>query len=204
MGRTPNESLTRLLDTAEGGTETTTETELLTTLYGELRRMAGHMLRDERPGHTLQPTALLHEAWARMVDPEQLDQVDPETARRRFLSLAARSMRRVLIDHARRRARDKRGGGWQRVTLSGLGARRHEPGAIDVLDLDASLERLARQDGELAQLVELRFFAGLSIEATAELVGLSTATVERRWRAARAWLRRDLGRGAEGPPEPRG
>lgn len=154
-------------------------------VYRDLRRRAGAYFRRERPGHTLQPTALVHEAYLRLVDQRQLAWKN----RAQFLALAAQMMRRILVDHARARAAAKRGG--IRVTLvEGLVAGTSpQP---DLLDLDEALSELAELDERQAHLVELRFFGGLSIEETARALDVSVATANRDWVTAKAWLFRRL------------
>jgi RNA polymerase sigma-70 factor (ECF subfamily) len=164
--------------------------ELLPLLYEELRRIAGAHLAHERRDHTLQPTALVHEAWLRLVDQPARD-LD---SRQHFLSLAARVMRRVLVDHARERGALKRGGEAERVTLDGAVAL-YEDRALDLLALNEALDGLAALDPELARLVELRFFAGLGNAEVAELEGRSLRSVERGWATARAFLRGALAAG---------
>jgi RNA polymerase sigma-70 factor (ECF subfamily) len=162
--------------------------QLTSLLYDELQRVARGAMRRERPGHTLQTQALLHEAYVRLIDVE-IDWQD----RAHFLAVAARTMRRVLVDHGKARARAKRGGGAVIVTLTGsLAVAADAPAQIDVLVLSQALDRLAAQDGRMAEIVELHFFGGLTCAETAEALGVSTPTVERDLRAARAWLRRDL------------
>lgn len=164
---------------------------LLSCLYPELRRLAGHLFRQERSDHTLQPTALVHEAWLRLSGKASIDQVD----RGYLLAITARSMRQILIDHARRRGRHKRDGG-QRLTLSQIGAADagaragadDEARIVDLIALDAALEQLERIDAQKARIVELRYFSGLSIEETAQAMESSPATVKRHWQAARLWL----------------
>jgi len=163
-------------------------------LYAELRALARRYLRGERAEHTLQPTALVHEAWLRLIDAE------PGAARdkRQFFALAATMMRRVLVDHARARAAGKRGEQAARISLSDV-----EPASgmdtIDVLALDEALAGLARGNPRPARVVELRFFGGLDLEETAEALGVSVDTAKADWRFARAWLNRELtrDRGAE-------
>jgi RNA polymerase sigma factor (TIGR02999 family) len=155
-------------------------------LYKELRKIAAVVLRDERPSHTLQPTALVHEAYVRLLDHPVVWQ-----NRAHFLAIAARAMRHVLVDHARRRDAEKRGGGLARVTFEGIEAA-DEPG-YDVLALDEALRDLSAANSRLGRIVELRFLGGLTIDETAEVLGVATATVERDWVFARAWLRRQLG-----------
>jgi len=161
--------------------------DLLQLLYRELRRIASRQMGGERGDHTLQPTALVHEAWMRLFEGES-----PEwQGRSHFLRLASRAMRRVLVDHARSRAADKRGGGAGRVALDDVLAE-FEERRIDVLALDVALERLTKMDAQLARIVEARFFAGLTIEETARTLEVGTATVERGWRVARMWLSNEL------------
>jgi RNA polymerase sigma factor (TIGR02999 family) len=174
---------TRLLAEARRGDHHAMD-QLVPVLYEELRRVARGQFRRERGGHTLQPTALIHEAYIRLIGER-----GPIESRGHFLALAATHMRRILLDYARRHRR--RGGSGERVLLDDSVAL-CGPQATDILTLDRALEKLARLDPGQAQLVELRFFAGLSIEETAEVTGLSTATVERGWRSARAFLRREM------------
>ena len=159
---------------------------LLPRVYDELRALARRAMADERAGHTLQATALVHEAWVRLAGG------DAAADRSAFLRVAARAMRQVLIDHARRRGALKRGGGAANEGLDAVlvEVEAHSP---DVLALESALERLGAVDASLAQLVELRFFAGLTIEETARVLETSHATVERRWAMARMYLRRELG-----------
>jgi RNA polymerase sigma factor (TIGR02999 family) len=162
---------------------------LVPVVYDELHRQAERALRRETPGHTLQTTGLIHEAYLRLVD----QRVEWQN-RAQFFGVAAEVMRRVLIDHARARQAAKRGGGAHRITLGGSEGKdiaADEP-AADVLALDEALTRFAAVDPELARLVELRYFGGLTIEETAKVLGVSPATVKREWATARAWLRREL------------
>ena len=162
--------------------------ELLPLLYDELRRIAVAHMAGERDGHTLQPTALVHEAWMRLADaPEHAED------KNHFLSLAARVMRRVLVDHARTRKAAKRGGEQQRLPLDDALAL-YEQRDLDVLALDDALAGLEQMDAELARLVELRFFGGLSNGEAAEALGSSLRSVERSWATARTWLRDSLSR----------
>jgi len=167
--------------------------ELLTLLYRELRGLASRMMADERASHTLQTTALVHEAWLRLFGSEPA----PSEDRRHYLRLAARAMRQVLIDHARRRAADKRGGAPAALELGRDVAAPWTAESSELLALDDALTRLDGQDGESARVVELRFFAGLTLEETASVLGLTPRQVEGRWNFARGWLRRELLRGAE-------
>jgi RNA polymerase sigma factor (TIGR02999 family) len=161
--------------------------ELFPLVYGELRRIAAREMRREKPGRTLQTTALVHEAYLRLIKDASLS----FESRAHFLGIAARAMREILIEHARARAARKRGGGAVRLTLSDVVAPVPSP-AIDVLALDEALQRLARLDERHARVVELRYFGGLSVEETAAALDLSPATVKRAWTLARAWLYREL------------
>jgi RNA polymerase sigma factor (TIGR02999 family) len=186
------EQVTRLLAEASAGKREALEA-LLPLVYDELRRRAAAYMKHERPGQTLQATALVHEAYLRLMK-------EPNTRwqnRAHFCAIAANSMRQILVERARARGRVKRAGNQQRITLSDTLAAPEPPDAVDVEELDAALTRLAQLDAELARLVELRFFGGLSIEETAEVLGISAATVKRRWATARAWLKREM-RGAQG------
>lgn len=156
---------------------------LLPIVYNELRRLAASYLSRERQGHTLQPTALVHEAYVRLIDQRQIDW----TNRAQFLGLAAVMMRRILVNHARDRIADKRGGGAEHVplTLAGEGVGAPE---VNLLDLHEALTDLSESDPRKGRIVELKFFGGLTTEEIAETVGVSVATVERDWKFARAWL----------------
>jgi RNA polymerase sigma factor (TIGR02999 family) len=176
-----------LVDRATQGDKPSLEA-LMPLVYGELRRLAAHYLRGERPGQTLQPTALVHEAYMRLLK----DRPERWQNRAHFSAIAAHAMRQILIERARARDALKRGGGQPRVTFDeGLQAAAPER-SIDLVALDAALTRLAELDAGQARIVELRFFGGLSIEETAEAIGLSPATVKRHWAVARAWLAREL------------
>ncbi len=157
-------------------------------VYDELRRLAARQLSRERDGHTLQPTALVHEAFLRL---SELDEIEFEDETR-FLVAAAGAIRRVLVDHARGRAAEKRGGGGHRVTMSGVDVE-SEHAVVDVLALHDALEELARLDARKCRVVELRFFAGLTIQETARALAVGTTTVEDDWAFARSWLRKRLG-----------
>ena len=160
---------------------------LLPIVYQELRRLAAGYLRRERPGQTLQPTALVHEAYLRLMK----DRPGRWQNRAHFCAIAAHSMRQILIERARARGAAKRGGARQRITLDeGLVAGGDR--SIDLIALDEALQRLAEIDPEQARLVELRFFGGLTIEETAEALDMSPATVKRHWTVAKAWLTREL------------
>ena len=166
--------------------------ELFARVYDELRRLAGAALRNERPDHTLQPTALVHEAYLRLVDL-------PEGAwkdRTHFMALAARAMRRVLVDHARNRNALKRGSRVTRPLEELKIPAIDSAAAVDVVHLDVALNRLETLDPRQARIVELRFFGGLSVEETAAVVDASPRTVKRDWQLARAWLRREMAHNA--------
>jgi RNA polymerase sigma factor (TIGR02999 family) len=167
--------------------------ELLPLVYTELHRMAARQLRRERPNHTLQPTALVHEAYLRLVDQRQVDW----EGRAHFYGVAAQVMRRILVDHARRHAAAKRGDGLPGVALDELADAAAPADNPSVIALDDALQRLQVVDADLARIVELRAFAGLTIEEAARVLGVSAATAKREWRAARAWLAGELGAGPE-------
>lgn len=166
--------------------------QLMLLVYPELRRLAGRYLAHERSDHTLQPTAVVHEAYCQLVDEQAIDW----QGRTHFFAVGARVMRRILVDHARARGREKRGGDWQRVELKdarlpGMA----ELGREELLSLNTALERLAALDPRQAQILELRFFAGLTVREVAEVLGISKRMVEAEWTHARVWLRRELERG---------
>jgi len=162
---------------------------LMELVYEDLRRIAGRFFQEERADHTLQPTALVHEAYLRLIDQNRVDW----RGRTHFLAAGAKTMRRVLVDHAKRRGRTKRGGNRCRMTLDEefLPAAEREQ---DVLALEEALNRLEAVDQEQATIVELRFYGGLSVEEVAEVLQISKRTVERHWTMIRAWLRRELDR----------
>ena len=161
---------------------------LIPSVYSELHDLARAALRHERRNHSLQATALVNEAYLRLVDQRQVDWHN----RAHFFGAAANIMRRILVDHARKRRSDKRGGWVTKVTLDeALDAA--EEGGIDVLALDEALEQLAKAEPKQSQLVELRFFGGLNVTEAAEVMRLSPRTIKREWRIARMWLRRELG-----------
>ncbi len=167
--------------------------ELVPLVYDELRQLAGHLLRRERAGHTLQPTALVHEAYLRLVDQTRVDWHN----RAHFLAVAAQMLRRVLVDHARTKQRLKRSSGTVVLSLDeSLVAGRERN--LDVVALDEALSELTRIDPQQSRIVELRFFAGVSIEETAASLGISPATVKRDWAVARAWLYRRLSQSQSG------
>jgi RNA polymerase sigma factor (TIGR02999 family) len=163
---------------------------LLPAVYDELHRQAERAMRREHDAHTLQATALVNEAYLRLVDQSRVEWKN----RAHFFGIAAQVMRRILVDHARSRLAGKRGAGAQRLTLDdeNVGAPDAPAGGVDVLDLHDALERLGAMDATQARVVELRYFSGLNIEETAEALAISPATVKREWSVARAWLRREL------------
>jgi RNA polymerase sigma factor (TIGR02999 family) len=163
--------------------------QLLALVYQELRQRAAAYLRRERVGHTLQPTALVHEAYLRLVKQDRMAWQN----RAQFFGVAAQMMRRILVDRARARRMAKRSGRWARVTFDEAVALRQAP-EVDLLDLDHALTELATFDTRKSQIAELRFFGGLSLEETGHVLGVSVATAEREWQAARAWLHARLTR----------
>lgn len=183
----PESPITQLLIAWSDGHREALE-DLVPLVYDDLRRMAAGYMRRESAGHALQPTALVHEAYVRLIDQRQVKWRN----RAHFFGVAAGMMRRILVDQARRRRAEKRGGQRERVTLSGVDAAVDAPDEIDVLALHGALERLAAFDPRQERIVELRYFGGLTIEETAEVVGASPATVVREWTIAKAWLRAHL------------
>jgi RNA polymerase sigma factor (TIGR02999 family) len=161
---------------------------LIPIVYGELRALAHHYLRQERPDHTLQSTALVHEAYVRLVGHAP----PPIENRSQFFGIAARLMREILVEHARARRAAKRGGGAGTLTLDEVQDLSTPVTGLDVLQLDDALNALARLDDRQSRIVELRYFTGLSIDETAEVMGISAATVSREWTTARAWLHREI------------
>jgi RNA polymerase sigma-70 factor (ECF subfamily) len=158
--------------------------ELLPLIYDELRRLASSYLRRERQGHTLQPTALVHEAYMRMVDQTQVRWQN----RAHFFGVAAQMMRRILVDHARGHAAEKRGGEFQKLSLDEQVEVASMDRELNLVALDDALNRLSEVDPQKSKIVELRFFGGLSVDETAEVMGVSAPTVKRQWRMAKAWL----------------
>ena len=163
--------------------------ELIPQIYDELRRLASFYLQSERVNHTLQTTALVHEAYIRLVDQKQVEWNN----RNHFFGVAAQMMRRILVDHARKHVSLKRGGSFLRISLEEAAVfSRERP--RELIAVDELLTRLASLDPQGSRIVELRFFAGLSLEETAEVTGLSSAKVRREWSAAKAWLTREIGK----------
>ena len=182
----PPRDVTALLGDWGRGNETALN-QLLPLVYAELRRVAARQLRNERPNHTLQPTALVHEVYIRLVDQRQVDWQN----RAHFFGVSAQVMRRILVDHARRRGASKRGEGVRCVSIDEAKdvAASSE---IPILALDHALDRLQQVDSDLAKIVELRAFGGLTIEEAAHVLNVSPSTTKRDWRAAKAWLNREL------------
>jgi len=187
-------AVTRLLEQARAG-EPEALNRLLPLVYDHLRAMAGRMLHGERAAHTLRPTALVHEAYIRLVD-----QRGGWQDRAHFFAIAAQAMRRILVDHARAHRASKRGGIAERISLDDTADRagEREVALEDVLEVDSALSALEALDPAAARIVELRYFGGLTIQETAAAMGLSPATVKREWSAARAWLYRRLSGGTPG------
>jgi RNA polymerase sigma factor (TIGR02999 family) len=180
-------AVTRILSAIEQGDDHAAE-RLLPLVYDELRQLAAQKLAQEKPGQTLQATALVHEAYLRLVD---VDKAQRWNSRGHFFAAAAEAMRRILVEAARRKGRRKRGGDWQRCDLLA-----NEPAVLgpptDILAVDQALSELTREHPEKAELVKLRYFAGLTLADAAAALGVSTATADRNWRYARAWLARRL------------
>lgn len=193
---TPSEA-TRLLRAVRAGAATRDDVtpRLMELMYPELRALAARLMRGERSGHTLQPTAVVNEAFLRLVDQTAVSWQD----RAHFVGIAARVMRQILVDHARRRGAAKRGAGGQRVTLDEAMIAAPDS-AFDLLALDEVLTRFAALDPRRAQVVELRVFGGLTIREIAAALDVSTRTVEGDWSAGRLWLARELKRGGAGDP----
>lgn len=176
--------VTRILSAIEQGDPHAAE-ELLPLVYAELRKLAAQKLAQEKPGQTLEATALVHEAYLRLVGDQHFDN------RGHFFAAAAEAMRRILVDAARTRSARKRGGAWRRIDLNNVDLVQHAA-PDDLLELDDTLDKLARQDAMASKIVKLRFFAGLSIDQAAEMLGLPRSTAYERWAFARAWLYSEL------------
>ena len=186
---TPSPDLAALLDAWRDGDRSALH-QLLPLVYSELRRIAASQLQSERLGHTLQPTALVHEAYLRLVDQRHVDWQNEA----HFFGVAAQVMRRVLVDHARRRGAIKRGEGARLVSIDE--AQEVASGELPILALDAALDRLAKFDPQMARIVELRAFGGLNTDQTARILEVSPSTVKRELRTAKAWLTQELGYGS--------
>jgi len=194
LERGSEEQLGDLVERSQAGDEAAAE-ELMPVVYDELRRIAGAYMRRERPGQTIQPTALVHEAYLRLLKGKNQDW----QGRTHFLAIAAVSMRQILVERARAKQTEKRGGGRDRITLDESTFREGGPAAgaagdvaYDMLAVDEALGRLTKLDPQQARVVELRFFGGLTIEETAATLDISPATVKRHWTMAKAWLRREV------------
>lgn len=187
---TDDAHITHLLNALSAG-HTEAAEALWPMVYGELHRLADHYFRDESSSHTLQPTALVNEAFLRLTrsGPEDWE------SRSQFYAVAARAMRRVLVDHARRRRSAKRGGKRRRLHLDDDIVAGDSRGLAQLLDLEDALNRLAETDQRLAQLVELRYFAGLAFDETARVLGVAPITAKRMWKLAKGWLHREMARG---------
>jgi len=184
--------VTRILSQMEEGDPVAAE-RLLPLLYDELRKLAAAKLAQEKPGQTLQATALVHDAYIRLVDVEKAQQWD---SRRHFFSAAAEAMQRILVENARRKNRLKRGGELDRAELPDV-AEIKECRLDDLIDLGQALKKLDLHDPEKAEVVKLRFFAGLSLEEISQILSISVPTVKRHWRFARAWLHKEMHQTAE-------
>lgn len=189
MGDQSPDSVTRLLKRAQSGDDEAAN-RLLPLLYDELRALAGGFFNAERPDHTLQPTALVHEVYLRLVHRGDAAGAD----RTQFIALAVTAMRRILTDYARRRQALKRGGGCHRLTLNDVEATPNQSD-VAIMDLDAALTTLAKLDARKCRVVELRFFGGLTNQQVADVLRVSRKTVADDWKVARLWLRRELSAG---------
>jgi RNA polymerase sigma factor (TIGR02999 family) len=185
---TPSHEVTHLLIDWNQGKQEALE-RLMPLVYDELRRIAGRYLRKERQDHTLQTTALVHEAYIRLIDQNQANWQN----RAQFFGVAAQMMRRILVDHARGHQADKRGGGAAKLSLDEA-IEIADQQAVDLIALDDALTQLAKLDEQQCRVVELRFFGGLTVEEVAEVMSLSPATIKREWSMAKAWLHRELTR----------
>jgi len=181
-----SEKVTQLLAELSGGNRAVVD-ELTPLIYQELKRIAGAQLRRERPGHTLQATALVHEAYLKLIDQRNAAWQN----RAHFFGIASQIMRRILLDYAKSAHREKRGGGAHKTSLDEALVV-SEDRASDLVQIDEALTRLEALDARQAKVVELRFFGGLNVEETAEALGISTPTVKREWAMAKAWLHREL------------
>ncbi len=187
MGSPGDEDVTRLLERWRGGSADA-EAQLMERVQGELRRLAAAYLRRERPGGTLQPTAVVNEAYLRLLPQRNVSWEN----RSHFFGIAAKMMRRVLVDHARRKRAVKRDGGGDPVSISGVAEPAREADVVDVLALHEALGALADLDPRQAEIVEMRYFAGLTVQEVAEVLEISPATVKREWATAKLWLRRRM------------
>ncbi len=181
------DELTQILQDARGGDEAAAN-RLLPLVYDELRLLAGSYFRNQNSDHTLQPTALVHEAYVRLINSDTAAWND----RAHFFAVAATAMRQILIDHARRKGADKRGGNWKQVSMDDASDRADFGSNLDLLALDDAMQRLSEKSPRKAQVVELRVFGGLTCDETAAVLGISSKAAEADWYGARAWLRREL------------
>lgn len=181
--------ITQMLREWSGGRREAMD-KLMPLVYTELHRQAARYLRRENKGHTLQTTALIHETYLKLIDQRDVEWQN----RAHFFAIAAQAMRRIMVDYARTKRREKRGGGDEKLSLEAAMSVAVEESSVDLIALDEALTRLAEIDSEQARLVELRYFSGLSLEETAEALHISRATAAREWNVARAWLRRELTR----------
>jgi len=182
--------VTRILTAIDQGNPHAAE-QLLPLLYDELRKLAARKLGQEKPGQTLQATALVHEAYLRLVDSERRGSSHPWSSRGHFFAAAAEAMRRILVERARHKSSRKAGGGRQRVGLADIEPAIQET-STDLLGLDAALAKLEKKDKRKADLIKLRFFAGLTNAQAAEVLGISTSTADNDWAYARSWLRLEI------------
>ena len=180
--------VTQILNAVDRGDAKAAD-ELLPLVYAELRRLAAYRMAHEAPGHTLQPTALVHEAWLRLVG----DAAPKFENRAHFFAAAAEAMRRILVESARRKQREKRGGGAEHVDVAELEIAAPPGNAAESLAIHEVLDRLAAHDARKAEVVKLRYFVGFSFEETAEVLGISVPTAKRDWAYARAWLHQEIG-----------
>jgi len=191
MDSVEGKDATRLLGRVRGGDKFAAD-QLIELMYDELREVAAAQLRQESPGHTLQPTSLVHEAFIKLIDQERVDW----RGRTHFLAIGAQAMRRILVDHARRKKRRKRGRGLKRATFDELlTISRHSPD--DVIAVHEALIDLQEVNPRHATIVELRFFGGMTAAEVSEHLGVSKSTVDREWRVARAWLRKEVSEDAD-------
>ncbi len=181
--------ITRMLHEWSDGRREALE-DLMPLVYNELRRQASRYLRHERIGHTLQTTALIHEAYLKLIDQRDVNWQN----RAHFFGIAAQAMRRILVDYAKTRHREKRGGAGENLPLDEARFIAFKEKSIDLIALDEALTQLAKFDDQQARVVELRYFSGLSIEETAEVLKISPATVKRDWTIAKAWLKQEIGK----------
>ncbi len=193
MAQTSTQELTQMLIQLSAGKSEVVD-EILPLIYDELRRLASSYLRRERSDHTLQPTALVHEAYIKLIDQTQVEWQN----RAHFFGIAANIMRRILVDHARKHNANKRGGEFDKMLLEENLIVVTNEKSVDLLALDEALETLAKVDPQKSRIVELRYFGGLSVEETAEVLGVSEITVKRHWRMAKAWLYGQISREENG------